>query len=114
MSYFDHVRCPSCGAHIDPERLEVVAGAARCPSCQAQIGIKDLFGLKASFEEDDDDNMTIDDLVPGGGAGGARRAHGPGPGDPRSSVAPAPPRAPKAIPGPTSVLGILDDLKKGR
>lgn len=112
MSYFDHVRCPSCAAQIDPERLDVRDGAARCPSCGSQIGLKGFFGVRDAFEEDDDDNMTIDDLVPGG-----NRARAPGRDssyDPTASVAPAPPRQPRRISGPSSVLGALDDLKKNR
>ncbi len=110
MSYFDHVRCPACAAHINPEALKVVEGASSCPSCNAQIGIRDLFGLKDAFEEDDDDNMTIDDLVPRG----TGSAHAAGDFDPRASVAPAPPRQPRQVSGPLGVLGALDDLKKGR
>jgi len=109
MSYFDHVRCPSCNAHIDPERLEVQEGVAVCPSCQSQIGIKDMFGLRAAFDEDEDDTMGIDDLVPGGSSGGAKRPY-----DPTASVAPAPPRKPRQISGPGGVLSALDDLKKNR
>jgi len=112
MSYFDHVRCPSCAAHINPESLQVVEGAAKCPSCSAQIGIRDLFGLKDAFEEDDDDNMTIDDLVPGGASRSVPR--GPTGQGHRASVAPAPPRAPRQIGGPGGVLGALKDIKKNR
>lgn len=116
MSYFDHVRCPSCNAHIDPEKLQVMEGAAVCPSCRAQIGIKDMFGLSAAFDEDDDDNMGIDDLVgggSGGGSGGAARTPARG-SDRTASVAPAPPRQPRQIGGAASVLSALDDLKKKR
>jgi len=108
MSYFDHVRCPSCNAHIDPERLDVREGVAVCPSCKSQIGLKDMFGLSAAFDEDDDDDMGIDDLVPG-----ASKGRRPGY-DPTASVAPAPPRKPRQLSGPSSVLSALDDLKKNR
>lgn len=111
MSYFDHVRCPSCAAHIDPERVEVLRGVAVCPSCQTALELKSLFGLSDAFEEDDDDNMGIDDLVPGGGGDRPRGW------DTTASVAPAPPRQPskpKQLSGPSSVLAALDDLKKGR
>lgn len=114
MSYFDHVRCPSCKAHIDPEKVEVHQGVAVCPSCGTQIGIKDMFGLKAAFDEDDDDNMTIDDLVGGGPGRGNSRRRGHGSYDPTASVAPAPPRQPRQISGPGGVLSVLDDLKKNR
>ncbi len=113
MSYFDHVRCPSCKAHIDPEKVEVQEGVAVCPSCKAQIGIKDMFGLKAAFDEDDDDNMSIDDLV-GGGPGSGNSPRGRSPYDSAASVAPAPPRQPRQISGPGGVLSALDDLKKNR
>ncbi|MFT6144370.1 MAG: hypothetical protein ACJAZO_002566 [Myxococcota bacterium] len=113
MSYFDHVRCPSCKAHIDPEKVEVLEGVAVCPSCKAQIGITDMFGLKAAFDEDDDDTMSIDDLVGSGPGGGnstrTRRAY-----DPTASVAPAPPRKPRQLLGPGGVLSALADLKKNR
>ena len=59
MSYFDHVRCPSCKAHIDPEKVEVQEGVAVCPSCKAQIGIKDMFGLKAAFDAVSYTHLTL-------------------------------------------------------
>jgi DNA-directed RNA polymerase subunit RPC12/RpoP len=107
MSYFDHVRCPSCGAHLDPEALDVREGAARCPHCSSQIGLRDLFGVADAFVDEDEPHVTIDDLVPGGSRVPPRH-------ESAASVAPAPPRAPRAIEGPTGVLGILRDLKKGR
>ena len=107
MSYFDHVRCPSCAAHINPEQLEVLDGVAVCPSCKSQIGIRDMFGLRDAFEEEDGPQMTIDDLVPGGGSGRPHFDH-------TASVAPAPPRQPRQIGGPAGVLSALDDLKKNR
>lgn len=66
--YFDHVRCPSCGASFDPERVEMREGVMSCPSCKSQLGLKSLFGLRDAFEEMEEEKMTIDDLVPGGSA----------------------------------------------
>lgn len=67
MSYFDHVGCHTCGAQFDPNRVEAVNGRMACPYCKAELGVTDLFGIKASFLEDDQPNRTLEDLVPGEG-----------------------------------------------
>lgn len=64
--YFDHVRCHNCNAQIDPERIEKVRGKMACPACGEDLGLSDLFGVKASFLDDDSPNVSLDDLVPGG------------------------------------------------
>lgn len=61
--YFDHVRCPSCGASFDPERIESREGVMSCPHCKSQLQLKSLFGLADAFEEMDEENpMTMNDL----------------------------------------------------
>lgn len=65
--YFDHVRCPSCGAQFDPESIDTSGGVAACPACGAQLDIKSLFGVAAHLEEVDAPNAHIDDLVSGYG-----------------------------------------------
>jgi transcription elongation factor Elf1 len=67
--YFDHVRCPSCGAQFDPESIESRGGVASCPSCGAQLDVKSLFGVAAHLEEVDAPEAHIDDLVAGHGGG---------------------------------------------
>ena len=77
--YFDHVKCPSCKAQIDPERLEVSQGRAACPRCGAAISLKNLFGLKDSFSEEDAEDLSLDDLMPGRAkAAGPKRSADPG------------------------------------
>lgn len=66
--YFDHARCPSCGASFNPESVQVHEGVMSCPSCKSQLQLKSLFGLADAFEEMEGERMTIDDLVPGGGS----------------------------------------------
>ena len=64
--YFDHVRCPACGASFNPESVQVHEGVMSCPHCKSQLQLKSLFGLADAFEEMEGEQMTIDDLVPGG------------------------------------------------
>jgi hypothetical protein len=75
MSYFDHVKCPSCQASFDPERLEGGPDGPRCPRCKSTLRLENLFGLKDEFRDDDEDgnNVSLDDLVGGGGRGGPSR-----------------------------------------
>lgn len=65
--YFDHVRCPSCGAQFDPESIDSSAGYAACPACKSQLDVKSLFGVAAQFTEADGPDAKIDDLVSGYG-----------------------------------------------
>lgn len=92
--YFDHVRCPHCGAQFPPERLDNASGAMCCPGCSAQLDVKALFGLAAHLAEaeDEDPAATLNDLVPGG--------------------APSTPVAP--TPGGSKVLDVLRELKRDR
>ena len=139
--YFDHVRCPSCGAQFDPEKIENRGGAAACPACGGQLDIRSLFGVAAHLDEADAPNANIDDLVEGYGASGKawRTTHGydpladqgPGPDRREQRVrhgGPADPRGPAhstglvRSPGPddddapqsdaSAVLRALRDLKK--
>ncbi|MFT4627044.1 MAG: DNA-directed RNA polymerase subunit RPC12/RpoP [Myxococcota bacterium] len=69
MSYFDHVRCPSCRSMLDPEKIGGRMGFA-CPYCGGQLSAKDLFGVAAAFSEEDQPDLTLDDLMkPDGGVG---------------------------------------------
>lgn len=69
MSYFDHIKCHSCGAHFDPEQLVGGRGQApACPSCSAELNLTDLFGIKDSFigiDEERGNAHSLDDLVGG-------------------------------------------------
>ena len=64
MSYFDHVRCPSCKATMNPEQVQSGSGRARCPHCSEEIGLVDFFGVSAAFSEEEQADVTLDDLVP--------------------------------------------------
>lgn len=68
--YFDHVRCPSCGAQFDPEKIVSRGGAASCPSCEGQLDVRSLFGVSAHLADADAPEANIDDLVEGYGASG--------------------------------------------
>lgn len=65
--YFDHVKCHSCKAQLDPERIETVEGRMVCPACGEDLGLTDLFGVKAAFMEEDGPQVTLEDLVPSSG-----------------------------------------------
>lgn len=73
MSFFDHAKCPGCGAHLDPERLAGTEAGPACPKCGTTLDLKHLFGLRDAFADDDEDGnaLSLDDLV---GGGPARRA----------------------------------------
>ncbi|MEQ1504817.1 MAG: hypothetical protein ABMB14_21460 [Myxococcota bacterium] len=60
MSYFDHVRCSSCRASLDPETLT----GPTCPRCGATLAVGDLFGIGDPFADPDEPQVTLDDLVP--------------------------------------------------
>jgi DNA-directed RNA polymerase subunit RPC12/RpoP len=86
MSYFDHVKCTSCGAAFDPEKIRTKGDAIACPYCGASLSLRSLFGLAAHWDEEAPEEMTLDDLVPGKPAappaagpeyGGPRRIEGP-------------------------------------
>jgi hypothetical protein len=128
--YFDHVRCPSCGASFDPEAIENRNGVASCPACHAQLDVKSLFGVAAHLEEVDAPSAEINDLVAGyGQEGGWRTTSAPdpmsgfrqtGPSAPKPKAGPPAARAseepasPKQITGPSAVLQALRDIKKGK
>ncbi|MCO4746142.1 MAG: hypothetical protein KC912_15200 [Proteobacteria bacterium] len=111
MSYFDHVKCSSCRAQLDPESLVTIQGTARCPRCGGQISLTDLFGVADAFVGDDAPNVGIDDLVPGGPS---RSRPSP------SRAAPTPGRQVPARRGEAgesgggSALDALRSMKKGR
>lgn len=66
MSYFDHVRCHSCKAMLDPEKLGDVANRGMtCPKCGTALKLTDLFGLMDAFAEEEVEDPDLDDLVPG-------------------------------------------------
>ena len=134
--YFDHVRCPSCGAQFDPEAIDSSGGVAACPACKSQLDIKSLFGVAAQFEDADAPSAGIDDLVAGyGNSGDAWRttsgydplADGaPPPSSARGRGAPPPAHSTSMVQrvkgepaedeteesGPSAVLRALRDLKK--
>ena len=79
MSYFDHVRCSSCGANFDPEKVSVGGRQFKCPSCGAELKLADLFGLADAFSEEDQPDLTLDDLVPGASGGSPKGGPARGP-----------------------------------
>lgn len=135
--YFDHVRCPSCGAQFDPESIATQGGAAVCPSCRSQLDVKSLFGVAAHLAEADSPDVGIDDLVAGSGPAEAWRSTGGY--DPLRGQAPQGQRNPSRGPargappgsthmvrhgqddqeraapatGPSAVLRALREIKKG-
>ena len=60
---FDHARCPSCNAVIDPQRLKPGQRGQRCPTCDAELGIEDIIGVAAAFSEDDTQRQLVGDLL---------------------------------------------------
>jgi len=133
--YFDHARCPSCGAQFDPEAIDVSGGAARCPACQGQLDVKSLFGVAAHLADAEAPEAGIDDLVAGYGSSGDswRTTGGYDPlagqgttaapsGRPAPAQGGAPSRATDLArrpsddeaSGPSAVLQALRDIKKGR
>ncbi|TNE88937.1 MAG: hypothetical protein EP330_13075 [Deltaproteobacteria bacterium] len=99
MSYFDHVKCTSCRAQLDPESLVAIQGTVRCPRCGGHIAMKDLFGLRDAFAEEDAPQVTIDDLVPGGPARGGASTASRGPA--RAAPRHAPPSDGRQLPART-------------
>jgi len=89
--YFDHVKCPSCGAQFDPEKIEASGGVAACPACGGGLDIRSLFGVAAHLEDSDAPTANLDDLVEGFGQTGKawRTTHGY---DPLADQASAPSR----------------------
>ncbi|MBN2800664.1 MAG: hypothetical protein JXX28_16090 [Deltaproteobacteria bacterium] len=63
--YFDHARCPSCGAAFDPDRASTRDGKPACPYCGEPLKVVDFFGIADPFAEDEAEEMSLDDLVPG-------------------------------------------------
>ncbi len=74
MSYFDAVRCSSCHAAFDPEKVAVRGRVLKCPSCSAELRLTDLFGVADAFSEEAPPDLTLDDLVPGGSGPSAPRS----------------------------------------
>ncbi|MFK7927960.1 MAG: hypothetical protein AB8H79_07210 [Myxococcota bacterium] len=137
--YFDHAKCPSCGAQFDPESIQVSEGAARCPGCKGQLNIKSLFGVAAHLADADAPEAAMDDLVAGFGSssdewrttGGYDPLAGQGTSAPKASerrpaaarqaqppqggtgMVKRPDPGPDAT-GPSAVLQALRDIKKGR
>lgn len=75
MSFFDHVRCPSCGAILDPESIIPGPGQGpTCPKCKSALSLTDLFGVADAFRDEDDPELSLDDLVPDGPARPSRPA----------------------------------------
>ena len=61
---FDHARCPSCQAVLDPERLRAGTKGPECPHCKTTLSLVDLFGVSDAFRDEESPNLTLDDLVP--------------------------------------------------
>ena len=80
--YFDHVRCPSCGASFDPERIESREGVMSCPHCKSQLQLKSLFGLADAFEEMDEEEAALSRAVDRRTAAGADEPQTRGPHQP--------------------------------
>jgi len=132
--YFDHVRCPSCGAQFDPEAIDGSGGFAACPACKSQLDVKSLFGVAAHLEEADAPDAGIDDLVAGYGKrgdawrttsgfdpmqqGGGQQSRQQGSPPPRSHSTSMTRRVKgesegeEPASGPSAVLKALRDLKK--
>ena len=101
--FFDHVKCPSCGAAFDPEKVTTRGREMTCPSCHAPLALTDLFGLNAAFAEEDQPNLSLEDAIPKA--------------DDKAKAAPK--SAPgRQVPGrpidqsPMSALDVLKQLKK--
>jgi len=62
--YFDHARCPTCGASFDPDKLAVRDGHPACPHCGGQMKLVDMFGIADAFAEDDEPELTLEDAIP--------------------------------------------------
>lgn len=116
MSYFDHVRCSSCGARINPEHVGRHTRRMECPSCGAQLQVADLFGVADPWAEDDVPDLTLEDAVPGAipsstpDPWSSRRA------DPDYSQPIGEERmiTDQSKGGKRSALDVMKDLKKGR
>ena len=61
--YFDHVRCPSCKAAFDPEKVSAQGQMMACPYCHSKLSLKSLFGLADAFAEEETADLSLDDLV---------------------------------------------------
>jgi hypothetical protein len=96
MTWFDHVRCHSCRAMLDPEALTARTGLT-CPQCGAALSLPDLFGVSAAFSEEEEPQVSLDDLV-----AGPRTPPPPPAPDPRSSPEP----------GPSTALAAMRKLMK--
>jgi len=112
MSYFDHVRCPSCNAMLKPESLG--GRGMACPECGGPLELKDLFGLAAAFDEEGPPELSLDDLMQSEAqlAGEPPRATRAAPPPPR--VRPEPQPAPSARSEEPPVESALDWMKKNR
>ncbi|MCB9687086.1 MAG: hypothetical protein H6738_16960 [Alphaproteobacteria bacterium] len=102
MSYFDHVRCNSCKAMLDPESLGGRPGEGlTCPRCGAPLALTDLFGLKDSFAEEDEQEMSFEDLVSVQAGPAARGPSGPSAPPPSPPPRPGQARPSRPAPGPS-------------
>jgi hypothetical protein len=118
--YFDHVRCPSCAAQFDPEKISSAGGAPACPACGTALDVRSLFGLASQWVDPDEPDVGIDDLVAGHGRGGDawRTTHGVDPLAGQSPLGgdgfrPADEDRGPDDPGGAAVLKALRDLKRG-
>lgn len=104
MTYFDHIRCSSCGTAFDPEKVSVGGRVFKCPSCGEELRLTDLFGLADAFAEEDQPDLTLEDAIPT-----ATRASGPS--SSRSRGAPDPTTTLPVLKG--GALDVARSLKKG-
>ena len=101
--FFDHVKCPSCGAAFDPEKVVSRNREMTCPSCHSTLALTDLFGLSAAFAEEQQPDLSLEDAIP----------------KPDENAKPAPKATPgRQVPGrpidqsPMGALDVLKQLKK--
>ncbi len=102
--YFDHVRCPSCRAAFDPEKVATRGRELTCPACGETLRLADLFGLSAAFAEDDQPDLSLEDAIPSRS-------------EPvRDAPAPSSPNLPgrPIDSSPLGALDVLKQLKKGK
>lgn len=108
--FFDHVKCPSCGAAFDPEKVATRGRELTCPSCKATLGLADLFGLSAAFAEEEQPDLSLEDVIPRAEEPAAKGAPTGGPKTPAGAKLPGRP----VDQAPMGALDVLKQLKKDR
>jgi hypothetical protein len=108
--FFDHVKCPSCGAAFDPEKVATRGREMTCPSCHASLALADLFGLSAAWAEEEQPNLSLEDAIPKAEEGKPSAAPKGGPKTPAGAKLPGRP----IDQAPMGALDVLKQLKKER